>query len=177
MADSQSINMKTNLPQDLTTQQILPPVSGQITHLPDGRIAWHTSGVQRRDFILDVEFVTPWSTTEQHWNNCIYFRKNVRAFVDSDGRTGYGWFDEKSVWNMTLFKGDYQLNLREGESNHYRLVCCGCLGMFYINGDLVGDLSLSSQMENGMIHVGFSERRYTRDGWITEFKNLTIHEI
>jgi hypothetical protein len=169
--------MKANLPQELTAHQILAPVSGQITHLPEGRIASHISGIQRRDFILDVEFVNPWSTTEQHWNNCIYFRKEVRVFVDSDGRTGYGWFDERMVWHMTLFQGDYQLKLREGESNHYRLVCCGCLGMFYINGNLVGDLNLSSQMANGVISIGMSEKRYTRDGSITEFRNLTIYEV
>ncbi len=131
------------------------PTSGSLEHEVDGYIEVYSADTNVKDFIAEVTFYNPYSTSKGSWDYGFWYRhisKNTHhvVWVDSDGK----WYHHVVIdedWN-TVGEGNVS-SLRTGTSqyNHLRVIVMGDSGWFYVNGQLVATLDTSGLTKSGGI--------------------------
>ncbi|MBK8900189.1 MAG: serine/threonine protein kinase [Anaerolineaceae bacterium] len=134
------------------------PLSGSLVHDDDDFIETAYADPTPADFVMQVEMVNPYGPATGSWDFGLIFRQSdvddeMRLVVRSDG-----------LWNLNdrspgednfLQDGEVDwLDLSEGGSNLFELIAIGEQGYFFLNGQFVDVLELSSRTEGGNIALG-----------------------
>lgn len=143
---------------------------------------WH-AGVNIRDFVAEVEFDVPYSTSVGNWDAGFLFRNpgagnnELRLTIRSDR----DWV----LQNLRDQEGDVLdsgrlSNLRRlsGESNKLTLVAVGSEGYFFLNDELVSQLPLDERMNSGNIAVCIGLwNDHEVDGETTAYEGFRIWRV
>jgi len=161
---------------------VFGPRSGRILHREDGTVKTHSTGLGLRNFVVEVKFVNPYAPSTNPWDYGLMFRyadnrQQYRLSILSDK----SWAFVNYIGNPTgivLAEGIISdLDIREGGSNHIRVVALEDSGWFYVNGEFISELDLSSQYSGGiMIATGFIEGNQVT-GKLTEYRDFTVWSL
>jgi len=162
-----------------TPKLIYGPVSGNLIHDPgDGYIESDGPDDEIKNFLVQVEFFTPFSSIQGDWDYGIGFRdigtnNDYRIILFSDKTFSF----ERGI--DTIFEGKAQgMKVGEGESNLIQLVAMDAQGWLFVNGTQVATLNLSALPDPGYVWVGTG--MYTDDeiaGESTRYSDFTIWEL
>jgi len=154
------------------------PTSGSLEHKDDGTIKYYPADVDVKDFVADVTFYNPYSTSKGSWDYGFLFRRvesgtfhTIR--VMSDGK----WYHDVVIdgdWNR-VGEGEVSLQTGANQKNHLRLIVIGDSGWFYVNGQLVATLDTSRLTKSGDVCAAtgtFSGNEI--EGEVTRFKDFTV---
>jgi len=146
--------------EDFTVWRITPafgPLSGMLYHSTDGSVKATSAGVKMWNFIASAHFKNPYPPAMAPWSMGFTFRSlnendQYRLVAQSDSRWKLGeWKGERITWisegKPTNFK------LAPEEVNHLLLIAWENKGLFYVNGQLVARLDLTSRQYPGDISV------------------------
>ncbi|MBK8031743.1 MAG: protein kinase [Chloroflexi bacterium] len=155
---------------------IFGPMNGSLVHEADSA-ANVSAFVQPADFVAEVRFYNPYGRARGDWDFALDFRFN------DDGSHSLV-IGSDLVWEFETQVGDRQssvsgqltnLNISEGGANTLRVVAQGASGAFYLNGEFITTLDLSSNVAPGEIAVvaGYYDG-YRAVGEVTRFEDFTI---
>ncbi|MEN6436914.1 MAG: serine/threonine-protein kinase [Anaerolineaceae bacterium] len=160
------------------------PSDGSIAHnADDGLIAVMNSGLSVADYIVKVDFYNPYSLSTGTWDFGLLFREagfndQYRLVVLSDGE----WFvtdhggdaDGETVASGTLSN----LNTYEGGVNTVMLVTYHERGWFFLNGELISELDLSSRQTDGLIELATGLYAGNEiNGYSTYYSNFEVWRL
>jgi hypothetical protein len=69
------------------------------------------------------------------------------------------------------------LDINEGSSNHIRLIAWEDRGWFYMNGELISELDLSSQYSGGIMIATGLYKGHEITGKLTEYQDFTVWSL
>lgn len=177
MRTSPTINPSTQL------ALVSGPLEGDILHnATDGLIGTVDPKVSVADFIAQVDFITPYSTSTGSWDMGFLFREQgfnqqYRLAILSDStwyvtdHTGQSDGTEIASGSLT------NLNTREGDVNNVMLVTFGARGWFFLNGTLVSELDLTSKTTPGNVELAVGLYSGNEmDGKATPYQNFNIFQ-
>jgi hypothetical protein len=134
------------------------PSDGSLEHnAEDGLVAWNGAGVTLRNFVCEVTFYNPYSTSEGSWDYGIFFRdtggnQQYRLAVHSDKSWDFGLRDG-SNWTNTADGVISDLDISPSGQNTLRLVVKDAQAFFYVNGVYVATLDVSTKQIEGDVAV------------------------
>ena len=159
------------------------PQDGSLVHEVDTYVKTYSVGVALRDFIVEAEFLNPYSASTSSWDYGFLFRdeggdQQFRLVIRSD-----------RYWTLLNVAGNADvpainegeiptLNISDGGSNWVRLICQGERGWLFVNGEFIAELDLSARTNAGDITIATG--LYEGDeinGKTTNFKNFSIWSI
>lgn len=162
---------------------IFGPKSGRILHREeDGTVKTLSAGVGLRNFIIEVTFLNPFDTSKNPWDYGMMFRyasnkQQYRLIVFSDR----SWAFVNYIGNpdgIVLTEGTIPgLDINEGSSNHIRLIAWEDRGWFYMNGELISELDLSSQYSGGIMIATGLYKGHEITGKLTEYQDFTVWSL
>ncbi len=161
---------------------IYGPENGRLLHDNDAFIETVYADVAPADFVMQVEMVNPYGTATGSWDFGLIFRQSdvddeMRLVVRSDG-----------LWNLNdrtpgtdnfLQDGDVSewLDLASTGSNLFELIAIGEQGYFFLNGEFISELDLSSRINPGDIALGTGFYGVNeRSGEVTAYNNFGLWE-
>jgi hypothetical protein len=161
---------------------IYGPLNGSLPHDGDAFIETVYADVAPDDFVMQVDMVNPYGTSTGSWDFGLIFRQSdvddeMRLVVRSDG-----------LWNLNdrtpgtdnfLQDGDVLsfLNLNAGDSNLFEIIAVGEQGYFFLNGEFISELDLSSRTNAGDIALGTGFYGVNeRSGEVTAYNNFGLWE-
>jgi len=160
------------------------PSDGSITHnVEDGLVAVMNSGLSVADYIVKVDFYNPYSLSKGTWDFGLLFREagfndQYRLVVLSDGE----WLvtdNAGSADGTTVASGNLtNLNTYEGGYNSLMLVTFHDRGWFFLNGELISELDLSSRQSDGLIELAtglYSGNEI--NGYATNYANFQVWRL
>jgi hypothetical protein len=134
------------------------PSDGSLEHnAEDDLVAWNGAGVTLRNFVCEVTFYNPYSTSEGSWDYGIFFRdtgwnQEYRLAVHSDKSWDFGLRDG-SNWTNTADGVISDLDISPSGQNTLRLVVKDAQAFFYVNGTYVATLDVSTKQIGGDVAV------------------------
>lgn len=134
------------------------PNSGQLVHVIDDLIKLETAEVDVLNFMAEVTFVNPFAASVNGWDYGFSFRTNGSykywLVVASEGNWALADRQGSADNEITVAEGDLDLlNLGDGETNTLRVIALGDRGYFFVNGEFVDSLDLSSNMDSGEVEA------------------------
>lgn len=162
-------------------QLLFGPYNGSLAHNPANRtIEGFGTGVNVKNFIVEVQFINPYSPAEGSWDYGLVFRhegenRHFRLLFLSDGSyvlLNHVGSNEGQIIQQGILA---RLELAGGGMNKIRLVCQDEKGWLYLNDVFVADLQLGARLNAGNIFVVTGV--YEGDemvGKVTAFQGLTI---
>lgn len=157
------------------------PFNGEILHnATDGLIGTVDPAVSVADFIAQVDFIIPYSTSTGSWDIGFLFReqgfdKHYRLAILSD-KTWYATDHNGSSNGIEIASGTLtNLNSLEGDTNKLMLVAFQDRGWFFLNGVLISELDLSTKSSPGDIELATGMYSGDEvDGKSTPYKDFNI---
>jgi serine/threonine protein kinase len=161
------------------------PESGSLVHnADDTSVVLYNVDVNLQDFVIEVRFYNPYSTSEGQWDYGIMLRHQggndqLRLTIFSDAtwelRNVTGDVDHATVIHEGTIDN---LDTSENGSNALLVICSGERGYFYVNGKPVATLDLSSRVSAGMIAMATGLwTGHEINGSQTQFANLIIWSL
>lgn len=160
--------------------------NGEI-HLDSEKNCWVTTDLKMADFEAEIEVLTPDDATTSGFNSGFAFRctgdtgkpKGYQVEIDGKvpGKSGGvfgiglgGWLypqkDEEEAYQKAI-----KNVVKEGEWNHYRVVCAGPEITTYVNGKLI------AQVANSKSLAGFFAIQHHGKGGVVKFRNIRAREL
>ena len=124
------------------------PASGKLEY-EEGFISEHESGVWARDILVEAEFINPGGS---RWDYGFVIRSPEAGRLEVVGVAGGNrWFhDSRDVGDDEYTQvAEGRLSLRS--ENHLLLYAISDTGIFFVNGELVGRLDLSHNLDYGNV--------------------------
>ncbi|MCC6605330.1 MAG: serine/threonine protein kinase [Anaerolineae bacterium] len=137
---------------------IYGPNSGELVHVIDDLIKLETADVDELNFIVEATFVNPFAASVNGWDYGFSFRTNGSykywLVLASEGNWALADRQGSADNEFTVAEGDLNnLNLGDGETNTLRLMAWGDVGYFFVNGEFISSLDLSSNLDSGQIEA------------------------
>ncbi len=155
------------------------PEDGSLVHVSDGFVKAYYSGLSVRDYVVDAVFYNPYAASRGSWDIGYTlregdFNEQLRLVVEFSGD-----------WSLTDRRGDNSnviatgmvsnLNTGENDGNRLTVFLQGDVGHFFVNGQYVSELDLSSRNSAGDIGVATTMfAGYEIEGESTEFEDFTV---
>ena len=156
------------------------PFNGSLVHDTDEFIETAYADPTPADFVMQVEMVNPYGPATGSWDFGLIFRQRdvddeMRLVVRSDG-----------LWNLNdrapgadafIQEGEVDLlDLSEGGSNLFEVIAIGEDGYFFLNGQYVTVLDLSSRTSGGNIALGTGFYGSNElNGQETQYNNFNLY--
>ncbi len=156
------------------------PFNGSLVHDTDEFIETAYADPTPADFVMQVEMVNPYGPATGSWDFGLIFRQRdvddeMRLVVRSDG-----------LWNLNdrapgadafIQEGEVDLlDLSEGGSNLFEVIAIGEDGYFFLNGQFVTALDLSSRTSGGNIALGTGFYGSNElNGQETQYNNFNLY--
>jgi serine/threonine protein kinase len=168
---------------DGLTPVIIEP-EWELEHIEDGYVKTYYAADEIKDFVLEVSFSEPYSTSVGSWDFGIIFRSNYintikqqyRLIIKSNGFwTLEKWRDsEKEI----LYEGTTRLNLQDGKENSLQFIAHNNEGYLFINDNFISSFQFDEIAQSGdlLIGTGFIGGNEI-EGHSTRFTNLEIFDI
>jgi serine/threonine-protein kinase len=138
---------------------VFGPIDGNIPHDNDDFIETVYAGASPANFIMRVQVENPYGLGTGSWDFGLIFRQRdvddeMRLVVRSDGLWTLN--DRIPGTDNFLQEGDVAnlLNVNIGGANRFELITAGDVGFFFLNGELVAQLDLSTRTNAGDIALG-----------------------
>ena len=138
---------------------IYGPIDGTLPHDNDDFIETLYADASPADFIMRVDVVNPYGPGTGGWDFGLIFRQSdvddeMRLVIRSDGEWTLN--DRTPGTDTFLQDGDVSrfLNLDSGGSNQLDLIAVSDLGFFFLNGEFIAQLDLSSRTTAGDVALG-----------------------
>jgi serine/threonine-protein kinase len=135
------------------------PVDGTIPHDDDDFIETVYADASPANFVMRTQVGNPYGVGTGSWDFGLIFRQRdvddeMRIVVRSDGLWTLN--DRTPGTDNFVQEGDVSdlLNLNAGGANRFELITAGDVGFFFLNGELVSQLDLSSRTNPGDIALG-----------------------
>ncbi|WP_420645199.1 serine/threonine protein kinase [Candidatus Leptofilum sp.] len=162
---------------------IFGPVDDTIPHDDDEFLESLYAGASPANFVMRTEMVNPYGTGTGSWDFGLIFRQRevddeLRLVVRSDGLWTLN--DRTPGANNILQEGDAlsYLDLNSGGSNSFELIASGDVGYFFLNGEFVSQLDLSSRTNAGDMALGTGFYSSSEiDGETTDFNDFTLWPV
>jgi serine/threonine protein kinase len=165
---------------DFPLPAVFGPEDGGLLHEADNTVEMDYTGVNLANFIARAEIFNPYPAAKGDWDFGIVFRQEeaddeLRLVVRSDG-----------LWNLNnrSDEGDSivqestvseYLKVGDGDSNEIMLVAFDNAGLFFLNGNLVTALDLSTQDDFGEVALGTGfYTNHKQAGEITTYEGFTV---
>lgn len=160
------------------------PQDGSLKHNPDNStIEAFTPADSLANFALEVEFFNPYSVTAHPWDYGFIFRHAGRndqyRLVIFSTRAWELTYNIKNPNGILVRKGIINnLDLKEGKSNRFLLICMGETGWLYVNDELISELNVSARSQTGRLAIGTGFMSGDeKAGQATQFHNLTVWSL
>lgn len=187
IANSQTPISPSRTPTTITQATIpivegesLVSISGELIHNPNNQYAESNSlGEKVSDFILEGDFVNPYSADDQLWDIGVNFRISssygyYRLVITSNGDWSYH-YNKDDRWHDVDQGKVTNLNPGNGERNHIKIVALEQEGCLYINETFVSELDLSELTHVGDIALVVGIKMGAeREGAATSYENFTV---
>lgn len=176
---------------ELAIQQVLDaqnndplfgPESGSLVHVDDGFVKAYYANLDVTDFVVDAVFFNPYAASRGNWDIGYSLREGdvndqFRLAVESNG--DWSLADRRGDDSTDIHSGSLtNLNTDEGEGNRLTLYMSGNEGYFFVNGQYITVLDLSSRTNSGDIGVATSLfEGYQIEGEETGFEQFTVWPI
>jgi serine/threonine protein kinase len=163
---------------------VLGPESGSLPHNPnDDVISLDEYSVSVTNFILEVRFDNPYSTSRGSWANGVSFfssEDNQYRFVfDSDHSWELNHFISSDQDPVQIGSGDFSgIDTDANGSNLIRIVRQGDSGEIYINDEFVSTVDLSSWTD--VVTIWIATGMYTGyevTGASTDYQDLNVWSL
>lgn len=161
---------------------IFGPRSGDLVHdASDSLITVLDTGLSVRDFIAEVTFVNPYSSSFNDWDYGLLFRdegSNMQYRLIITSSTDWYLYNNTGSADGDLIDSGTIGNLDTGStgSNFVQLVVKGTTGEFSVNGQFVSNLDLSVRMVTGDIYLGTGMFAGDEvDGYVTAYENFVVY--
>ena len=162
------------------------PTNGDLRHDPsDGFIEEEFAEVSIYDIVVEATFVNPYSATTSSWDYGFILRRDRRdddaPFLIIVVSSNRGWEVKAGAdapYRHVSGGTVNSLNTGSGGRNHLMVVAIGTRGWFFVNGEYVASIDLSSVVGGGDLAVitGF----YTGDevaGAVTRYEGFRGYEL
>lgn len=160
--------------------------SGSIKHYEDDYVESYSeeSLDDIKDFILEVTFKNPYSSSHNPFDYGVVFRDS--GLGNSQYRL---WVDSDSYWQLSnhnggtkgsLIDAGFVANLKTGAymKNSILLIVRDRIGLFYVNNRFVAKLDLSDRLNQGSIEIatGFLNG-HEKAGYSTDFEKFAVYKL
>lgn len=170
-------------PPDGNVAAVYGPFSGTLPHDDDAFIETEYVDVTPANFVMQVDMVNPYGPATGDWDFGLIFRQGdvddeMRLVVRSDGLWTLN--DRTPGTDNFLREGDVSssLNLGAGASNRLQIVAIDDLGYFFLNGEFISDLDISSRTNAGNIALGTGFYGADElDGEVTPYNNFGLWPV
>ena len=162
------------------------PMNGELRHDPsDNFIEEEVAEVSISDIVVEATFVNPYSATTSSWDYGFILRRDRRdndaPFLIIVVSSNRGWevkVGADAPYRHVRGGTVNSLNTGSGGRNHLMVVAIGTRGWFFVNGEHVASIDLSSVVGGGDLAVitGF----YTGDevaGAVTRYEGFRGYEL
>lgn len=166
----------------LTAQNNTPlfgPESGSLTHVSDGFVKASYADISVRDFVVDAVFFNPYAASRGSWDIGFTlregdFNEQLRLAVEFNG--DWSLSDRRGEDSTSIASGNIStLNTGENDGNRLTVYLNGDVGYFFVNGQFVSELDLSSRTNEGDVGVATTMfAGYEIEGESTEFEEFTV---
>jgi serine/threonine protein kinase len=171
------------LPPSSNLATIYGPVNGTIPHNSDEFLETFYANISPENFVMRVEMIVPYSSAIGDWDFGLVFRQTdiddeMRLIVLSDGE--WNLDDRTPGTDNYVDEGDASqyLNFNVGDSNLFEMIVTGDIGYFFLNGNFVSQLDLSSRVTAGDIALGIGFYASTEvAGEVTTYNNFSLWPI
>ncbi|HLF08758.1 MAG TPA: tetratricopeptide repeat protein [Dehalococcoidia bacterium] len=143
-------------------ERVYGPAEGQLVHATDGFLKTHRASISARDFVAEVRFHNPYSTTEGSWDYGMLFRDTganlqYRLGVSSDMQFWALDFHDGPGGYVTRQEGKLEhLNRTEEGYNGIKLIVKDGTGFFFLNDKYVATLDVSAKRRPGDVSVAIN---------------------
>ena len=159
------------------------PTSGSLEHTTDGFIPGTNADVSLKNFLVEVSFLNPYSTSAGPWDYGFLFRheganQQYRLIITSDKE--WELYNNNGEPDGTLIDSGTVPNLDTSEygMNTIQIVAYDNYGELMVNGELTSELDLSARSTAGDIFVATG--MFTGDlieGKFTEYWDFYVYDI
>ncbi|HOE03375.1 MAG TPA: serine/threonine-protein kinase, partial [Anaerolineaceae bacterium] len=136
------------------------PLSGELEHVEEDGFVKETylTSSPVKDFWMEATFYNPYSASTHAWDFGVLFRdygdNDAYRLIISSGST-WELRDRKEDDSEIIHYGELtNLRFQKGEPNRVELVVQGSTGYFYLNGEFISQLDLSSRKAAGELKIG-----------------------
>ena len=137
------------------------PTNGDLFHDPsDNFIKTDYAGVTISDMVIEATFVNPYSESSKSWSYGFFLRYDVTdydppflQFVVSSNRSWAVWTGTDAPYDRVGGGTVGNLKTGSGGRNHLMVVAIGVRGWFFVNGEYIASVDLSSVAGPGDIAV------------------------
>jgi hypothetical protein len=163
---------------------IYGPESGSFTHNPaNGSLDGTCTSLRIRDFMLQLMFSAPFSSSSGAWDLGIIFRMSnngdLRVVIHHD--KSWEFVDHKSnteTYTIMEEGNIKKMGVNKGDTNLLQFVALDRAGWIYLNNTKVAKLDLASNIDSGTICVGIGFYQDTeKAGEMTPYSDLSIWEL
>lgn len=155
----------------------LAPTDGMLT-MSDAEVA-ATSGLKDiQDFVMHVEFDSPYTPDGTLWDAGVFFRfgqtPHFRLIVESDG----DWYFAQSSDDPIVYDRVTTIDAKEGATTSFDIVAVEGVGFAAINGEYIATFDLSASVGAGSIDLGtsfFAENFI--DGATVSYHDFTVWSL
>ena len=158
------------------------PTHGDLWHDPtDGFIETEYAGVSFADGIVSATFINPYSASTQSWDYGFMLRDVVNGpaihlVVTSSGGWRLYWREDDNSESQDAARGTLKtFETHNGGSNRLWVAAVGERGYFFVNGEFIAALDLSTVTGAGDVSV--ITGAYTgneRAGAVTRYEDFTV---
>ena len=130
------------------------PVSGELRHDPsDGLVEIEYANVSVADMVIEATFINPYAASSNPWTHGFFIRDNAFRFAVASDR-GWNVSSYQSGTYRSLGGGTVRTFTQDaGGRNHLMVMAIGTRGWFFVNGDYVASVDLSSVTGVGDVAV------------------------
>ena len=137
------------------------PTNGDLFHDPsDNFIKTDYAGVTISDMVIEATFVNPYSESSKSWSYGFFLRYDVTdydppflQFIVSSNRSWAVWTGTDAPYDRVGGGTVGNLKTGSGGRNHLMVVAIGVRGWFFVNGEHIASVDLSSVAGPGDIAV------------------------
>ena len=161
------------------------PTDGELWHDPtDGFIKTENAGVSFADGIVFATFINPYSASTQSWDYGFMLRDQVNGpvvhlVVTSRGGWRLYWREDNNSESQDVARGGLKtFETHNGGSNRLWIAAVGERGYFFVNGEFIAALDLSTVTGAGDVSV--ITGAYTgneRAGAVTRYGDFTGSQL
>jgi eukaryotic-like serine/threonine-protein kinase len=150
-----------------------------LEHKDDDFVKTYYTGVELKNFAIDVTFVNPYALSVGGWDYGLLFRgpggnDQYRMYLTSDKDWRIENWDEEIV----SAKSDYMdLLTGTGEKNRLQFLALEDIGYLFVNNQFITELDLSERKKAGDIIIGIGFLNgHEIEGYATAIENLRIYQ-
>lgn len=159
--------------------------SGSLKHYEDDYVEVFSEDSLHdlKDFILEVTFNNPYSSSVHPFDFGLLFRHN-------GGNDQYRlWVDSNDYWELSDNHGDGErtminygyvskLNVGENQKNTILLIVRNKIGLFYLNNRFIDKLDLSDRLELGSVKLAIGIKNGDeKAGYSTDFEKFAVYKL